>query len=235
MSSCILKVDGVLRQYVGWMQFLDHSSSVAHFWLVPHDVIWKKTVIFFSRQTFRRKVLQKIVGVCHTMHINKHHPTHTHSTRILSIRIVSFNTYPFNTQYASHQYVSIQCASIQCVSLQKVCISRNGNACESKNTSYTSTQNYHTQNTTLKNSVVFTALFVAACWATHVSACHLCAWVHANQHHCTSTEILHTTPFMGRSLPRGCLTPHLDFKLIWISILKSQTPQATSIAIESLL
>ena len=28
---------------------------------------------FFPRKTFRRRVLQKIVGVCHTMHIHKHH------------------------------------------------------------------------------------------------------------------------------------------------------------------
>ena len=43
----------------------------------------------FSRKTFRRRALQKIVGVCHTMHIHKHHLTHIHPIRILSIRIVS--------------------------------------------------------------------------------------------------------------------------------------------------
>ena len=48
----------------------------------------------FSRKTFRRRVLPKIVGVSHTMHINNHHPTHIHSTRILSIRIVSIRIPP---------------------------------------------------------------------------------------------------------------------------------------------
>ena len=48
----------------------------------------------FSQKTFRCWVLQKIVGVCHTMHINKRHSTYIfsiriHSTRILSIRIPS--------------------------------------------------------------------------------------------------------------------------------------------------
>ena len=43
----------------------------------------------FSRETFRRRVLLKIVGVYHTMHINKHHSTHIVSIRIHSIRISS--------------------------------------------------------------------------------------------------------------------------------------------------
>ncbi len=52
----------------------------------------KKNKLYVSRKTFRRRVLQKIVGVCHTMHVNKHHSAHIfwiriHSTRILSIRI----------------------------------------------------------------------------------------------------------------------------------------------------
>ena len=42
--------------------------------------------VFFSGNTFLRRVLQKIVGVYHTMQINKHHSTH-----IVSIRIP--NTY----------------------------------------------------------------------------------------------------------------------------------------------
>ena len=60
----------------------------------------------FSRKTFRLRVLQKIVSVCHTMHnIHKHHATHIHSTRILSIRIDSIvsNTYPSN-KYPFNMY-----------------------------------------------------------------------------------------------------------------------------------
>ena len=36
---------------------------------------------FFPKDVYSS---QGIVGVSHTMHINKHHPTHIHSTRILS-------------------------------------------------------------------------------------------------------------------------------------------------------
>ena len=56
----------------------------------------------FPRKTFRRRVLQKIVGVSHTTHIPH-----------ISIQHVSH-------QYVSHQYVSIQYLSIQCAAIQKV-------------------------------------------------------------------------------------------------------------------
>ena len=105
--------------------------------------------VFCSRKTFRRRVLQKIVGVSHTTHI----PHISHTTHIPHISITPhishtypFKTYPTNTypcnayafktfasaglQYVSHQYVSVQHVSHQyvsmlCVSIQKVCISRN--------------------------------------------------------------------------------------------------------------
>ena len=99
----------------------------------------------FSRKTFRRRVLQKIVGVSHTTHISHHtYPTHIHHTTHIphiSIQNVSHQYYPCNAyafktfasaglQYVSHQYVSVQHVSHQyvsmlCVSIQKVCISRN--------------------------------------------------------------------------------------------------------------
>ena len=103
----------------------------------------------FSRKTFRRRVLQKIVGVSHTTHIphishtthipHISHTTHiphiSHTTHIPHISITPHisHTYPFKTyptQYVSHQYVSVQHVSHQyvsmlCVSIQKVCISRN--------------------------------------------------------------------------------------------------------------
>ncbi len=56
-----------------------------------YQVKWWQPI--FSRKTFRRRVLQKIVCVCHTMHINKHHSIHVFSIRIHS----TFNTYPVNT------------------------------------------------------------------------------------------------------------------------------------------
>ena len=73
-------------------------------------------VLVFSWKTFCRRVLQKIVGVSHTIHINKHPSTHIHSTRIppiripplriRSIRIHSKGTH-VSCQYISFLYISI--------------------------------------------------------------------------------------------------------------------------------
>ena len=74
-------------------------------------------MVFFSRKTFRRRVLQKIVGVSHTRHIPHISITPHISHTYISIQNVSH-------QYVSVQHVSHQYVSIQCVSIQKVCISR---------------------------------------------------------------------------------------------------------------
>ena len=77
--------------------------------------------VVYSRKTFRRRVLQKIVGVSHTTHISHHtYPTHIHhTTHIPHISIQNVSHQYVSVQHVSHQYVSMQC-----VSIQNVCISR---------------------------------------------------------------------------------------------------------------
>ena len=72
---------------------------------------------FFSRKTFRRRVLQKIVGVSHTTHIPhisitphishtypfKTYPTNTYPTNTYPFNTYPTNTYPFNT-YPTNTY-----------------------------------------------------------------------------------------------------------------------------------
>ena len=63
--------------------------------------VWCLHQCFFSRKTFRRRVLQKIVGVSHTTHI----PHISHTTHIPHISITPHisHTYPFKT-YPTNTY-----------------------------------------------------------------------------------------------------------------------------------
>ena len=113
---------------------------------------WTVCPSCFSRKTFRRRVLQKIVGVSHTTHIPhisitphishtypfKTYPTNTYPTNTYPFNTYPTNTYPcdaypFNTYpfkrsasagmaNVSHQYMSHQYVSVQHVSHQYVSI-----------------------------------------------------------------------------------------------------------------
>ena len=103
------------------MDSLVHLSSEVGVFFLLHRC--------FSRKTFRRRVLQKIVGVSHTTHIpHISHATHiphiSHTTHIPHISIQNVSHQYVSHQYVSVQHVSHQYVSMQCVSFQNVCISR---------------------------------------------------------------------------------------------------------------
>ena len=108
--------------------------------------------VCFSRKTFRRRVLQKIVGVSHTTHIPHisitPHISHTYPFQTYPINTYPTNTYPFNTYptntypcdaYPFNAYPCKRFASAgmaMYVNAKHIlachCISRNGNVCECK-------------------------------------------------------------------------------------------------------
>ena len=108
--------------------------------------------MYFARKTFRRRVLQKIVGVSHTTHIPHisitPHISHTYPFQTYPINTYPTNTYPFNTYptntypcdaYPFNAYPCKRFASAgmaMYVNAKHIlachCISRNGNVCECK-------------------------------------------------------------------------------------------------------
>ena len=116
------------------------------------DIKEKSAGITFSRKTFRRRVLQKIVGVSHTTHIPHisitPHISHTYPFQTYPINTYPTNTYPFNTYptntypcdaYPFNAYPCKRFASAgmaMYVNAKHIlachCISRNGNVCECK-------------------------------------------------------------------------------------------------------
>ena len=77
-------------------------TYACYFWLFCVFLVYLcVSVFFFTRKTFRRRVLQKIVGVSHTRHIPHicitPHISHTNPFKPYPTNTYPTNTYPFNT------------------------------------------------------------------------------------------------------------------------------------------
>ena len=131
-------------------------SVLQKYYTVPFrpgkTIWWVSGNPIFSRKTFRRRVLQKIVGGSHTTHIPHisitPHISHTYPFQTYPINTYPTNTYPFNTYptntypcdaYPFNAYPCKRFASAgmaMYVNAKHIlachCISRNGNVCECK-------------------------------------------------------------------------------------------------------